>query len=242
MALVTGASRGIGAATARLLGASGAKVYVNYLASEERADDVVAGILAAGGHAEKARFDASDPAQVAAGVAAILEREEAIDLLVNNAGVRFDGLTHGMAPETWDECTRMNLDSAFYVTKEVVRPMSKHQHGSIVFVSSIAGSIGSFGQSAYAASKAGVVALAKSVALEYGAKGVRANVVVPGIISTEMTQNLREDFKQSVLAQIPCNRLGLPEEVAPAICFLLSDGASYINGATLHINGGGLRA
>ena len=214
---------------------------MNYLSSEGRADDVVAGIRAAGGHAEKAQFDASDPVQVAASVAAILECEEAIDLLVNNAGVRFDGLTHGMTPETWDECTRMNLDSAFYVTKEVVRPMSKHQRGSIVFVSSIAGSIGSFGQSAYAASKAGVVALAKSVALEYGAKGVRANVVVPGIISTEMTQNLREDFKQSVLAQIPCNRLGLPEEVAPAICFLLSDGASYINGATLHINGGGLR-
>ncbi len=188
-----------------------------------------------------ARFDVSDPLQASAGITAILEREEAIDLLVNNAGVRFNGLTQGIAPEAWDECTRMNLDSAFYVTKEVVRPMSKHQRGSIVFVSSIAGSIGSVGQSAYAASKAGIVALAKSVALEYGAKGIRANVVIPGIISTEMTQNLREEFKQSVLAQIPCNRLGLPEEVAPAICFLLSDGASYINGATLHINGGGLR-
>ena len=176
VALVTGASRGIGAATARLLGASGAKVYVNYVTSEARAEDVVAGIRDAGGQAEKARFDVSDPAQVAAGIAAILEREEEIALLVNNAGVRFDGLTHGMAPETWDECTRMNLDSAFYVTKEIVRPMLKHQRGSIVYVSSIAGSIGSFGQSAYAASKAGIVALAKSVALEYGANLVHFHI------------------------------------------------------------------
>jgi 3-oxoacyl-[acyl-carrier protein] reductase len=241
VALVTGASRGIGAATAKMLGAGGAKVYVNYLNSLARAEEVVASIRAAGGIAEAVKFDASDPAQVASAVAGILERDEAIDLLVNNAGVRFDGLTHGTAPEAWDECLRINLGSAFLVTREVVRPMSKHQRGSIVFVSSIAGAIGSFGQSAYAAAKAGITGLAKSVAMEYGAKGVRANVVIPGIISTEMTQNLREDFKQAVLAQIPCNRLGEPEEVASAICFLLSDAASYINGATLHINGGGLR-
>jgi 3-oxoacyl-[acyl-carrier protein] reductase len=108
-------------------------------------------------------------------------------------------------------------------------------------VSSIAGSIGSFGQSAYAASKAGIVAFAKSVALEYGTRGVRANAVVPGIIRTDMTANLRDKFLESVLEQIICKRLGEPSEVAPAICFLLSDAASYINGATLHINGGGLR-
>jgi 3-oxoacyl-[acyl-carrier protein] reductase len=159
VALVTGASRGIGAVTARMLGAGGAKV----------------------------------------------------------------------------------LDAAFYVTREVVKPMARRQKGSIVIVSSIAGSIGSFGQSAYAAAKAGLVGFAKSVALEYGPKGVRTNVVIPGIINTDMTKNLREDFRKSVLVQIPCNRFGEPEEVAGPICFLLSDAASYINGATLHINGGGSR-
>jgi 3-oxoacyl-[acyl-carrier protein] reductase len=241
VALVTGASRGIGAATARLLGAGGAKVYVNYLHSAERAEEVVASIRNAGGSAEAVKFDVSNPEQVVAGVGQILEREEAIDLLVNNAGVRFDGLTHGMSIESWQECCRLNLDSAFLVSREVIRPMVKRQGGSIVFVSSIAGSIGSFGQSAYAAAKAGLVALAKSIALEYGAKGIRANTVIPGVIMTDMTQNIREDFKQSVLVQIPCGRLGEPEEVAPAICFLLSDAARYINGATLHINGGGLR-
>jgi len=198
-------------------------------------------ITNAGGKAEAVKFDVSDPAQVVSAVGAILEREEAISLLVNNAGVRFDGLTHGMSIEAWQHCCRLNLDSAFLVSREVIRPMTKHGGGSIVFVSSIAGSIGSFGQSAYAAAKAGLVALAKSIALEYGAKNVRANTVIPGVILTEMTSNLRECFKESVLAQIPCGRLGEPEEVAPAICFLLSDAASYINGATLHINGGGLR-
>jgi len=241
VALVTGASRGIGAETAKMLGAAGARVYVNYLTQGDKADSVVAFIRGVGGSAEAVRFDVSVPDEVSSAIAGILEREEGLDYLVNNAGVRFDSLTHATSDEMWRNCLRTNLDSAFCVTREVVKPMAKRQMGSIVIVSSIAGSIGSFGQSAYAAAKAGLVGFAKSVALEYGVKGVRINVVIPGIINTEMTENLREEFRKSVLAQIPCSRFGEPEEVAGPICFLLSDAASYINGATLHINGGGLR-
>lgn len=241
VALVTGASRGIGAETAKLLGAGGARVYLNYRTSRERAEEVAADIRRAGGKADLAPFDVSDQAQVATAIASILEREQTIHLLVNNAGVRYDSLVHSTTPEQWEGCVRDNLNSVFYVTHEVVKAMVKHGGGSIVMVSSIAGSIGSFGQSAYAAAKAGIVAFAKSVALEYGSRGVRANAVIPGIIHTDMTANLRDKFLESVLEQIPCKRLGEPEEVAPAICFLLSDAASYINGATLHINGGGLR-
>ncbi len=241
VALVTGASRGIGAAVARMLGSGGAKVYVNYLSRVEQAEQVVADIVRAGGVAQAVQFDVGDSEQVASAVGRILDAEGAIDLLVNNAGARFDALAHSTSSEMWRDCQRVNLDSVFIVTRDLVRHMAKRQQGSIVVVSSIAGAIGSFGQSAYAAAKAGVVAFAKSVALEYGAKGVRINVVVPGIIDTEMTADLKEDFRQSVLGQIPCRRFGRPEEVASAICFLLSDAASYINGATLHINGGGLR-
>jgi 3-oxoacyl-[acyl-carrier protein] reductase len=241
VALVTGASRGIGAAVAKMLGAGGAKVYINYLTHADEADAVVSAVKSAGGSAEAARFDASSPEEVSSAVADVLKREEGIDLLVNNAGVRFDSLTHSTTDEQWRDCLRINLNSAFCVTREIIKPMARRKKGSIVVVSSIAGSIGSFGQSAYAAAKAGLVGFAKSVALEYGGKGVRINAVIPGIINTEMTKNLREDFRRSVLAQIPCNRFGEPEEVAAPVCFLLSDAASYINGATLHINGGGLR-
>lgn len=241
VALVTGASRGIGAVTARMLGAGGAKVYVNYLTHGSEADSVVAAIRDAGGSAEAVRFDASSPQEVSPAIASIFEREEGIDYLVNNAGVRYNSLTHATSDKLWQDCLRINLDAAFCVTRQVVKSMARRQKGSIVIVSSIAGSIGSFGQSAYAAAKAGLVGFAKSVALEYGPRGVRTNVVIPGIINTDMTKNLREDFRKSVLAQIPCNRFGEPEEVAGPICFLLSDAASYINGATLHINGGGSR-
>jgi len=238
---VTGASRGIGAETAKLLGSGGARVYVNYLKNRERAEEVAEAVHAGGGTAELVPFNASDHAEVAAAIASVLEREETIHLLVNNAGVRYDSLTHSTTTGQWEGCVRDNLNSVFYVTHEVVKAMVKHGGGSIVMVSSIAGSIGSFGQSAYAAAKAGIVAFAKSVALEYASRGVRANAVIPGIIRTDMTANLRDKFLESVLEQIPCKRLGEPAEVAPAICFLLSDAASYINGATLHINGGGLR-
>jgi len=241
VALVTGGSRGIGAAVARLLGAGGAQVYVNFLRRAEDARRVVADIAGAGSRAQAIQFDAGDPEQVGTAVAQILEEAGSIDLLVNNAGERFDSLAHSTTEEMWRQCQRVNLESVFLVTRSVVKHMARQHHGSIVVVSSIAGSIGSFGQSAYAAAKAGVVAFAKSIALEYGGKGVRINAVIPGIINTEMTANLREDFRSSVLAQIPCGRFGEPEEVAGAVCFLLSDAASYINGATLHINGGGLR-
>ncbi len=241
VALVTGASRGIGAEVARMLGAGGAKVYVNYLTHGDEANSVVAAIRDAGSSAEAVQFDVSSPEEVSPAIASIFEREEGIDYLVNNAGVRFDSLTHATSDKLWRDCMRVDLDAAFYVTRQVVKPMARRQKGSIVIVSSIAGTIGSFGQCAYAAAKAGLVGFAKSVALEYGPKGVRTNVVIPGIINTDMTKNLREDFRKSVLAQIPCNRFGEPEEVAGPICFLLSDAASYINGATLHINGGGSR-
>jgi len=241
VALVTGASRGIGARIAELLGRSNARVLVNYREHGEEAEQACETIIKAGGEAEAFRADVGDPTEVSALFSHINERWERLELLVNNAGARFDALTHALTDEKWEECQRINLRSVFLVTREALKLMSRARFGRIVSVSSIAGSIGSFGQSNYAAAKAGISAFMKSVALEYGQKNIRANTVVPGIIETDMTADMKGDFRESVLAQIPLRRFGRPEEVAYPICFLLTEAASYINGATIHINGGGLR-
>jgi len=241
VALVTGASRGIGASVAELLARSNARVIICYREHQDLAEQVCSDIVEAGGEAEVYRADVGEPSEVADLFSHIDERWENLDLLVNNAGARFDAVTHSLTDEKWDEALRVNLRSVFLVTREALKLMSRARFGRIVSVSSIAGSIGSFGQSNYAAAKAGISAFMKSVALEYGQKNIRANTVIPGIIETDMTADMKEDFKEAVLAQIPFRRFGKPEEVAYPICFLLSEAASYINGATMHINGGGLR-
>lgn len=241
MALVTGASRGIGAATAILLGRSNAFCVVNYKTNKNLAEDVSEQIIRAGGKALPIRADVTEPGQVREMFRLIEEKAGPVEILVNNAGARVDALSHNMSDEEWEQSLRINLTSVFLVTREALRSMLKRNFGRIVSVSSVAGTVGSYGQSNYSASKAGIVGLMKSIAVEYGRKNIRANTVIPGIIETDMTKDLRKEVLEALISQIPARRLGLAEEVAYPICFLLSEGASYINGATLHINGGGLR-
>ncbi len=238
---MTGGSRGIGSAIAYLLGKSNAVTIVNYKTNKQSAEEVCNLISSNGGKAYAFQCDVTVPEQVETMFGEIGKKFGNIQLLVNCAGARLDALTHSMKADEWEDCIRVNLSSVFYVTKEAIKQMLKIKFGRIVSVSSVAGTVGSFGQSNYSAAKAGIVGLMKSIAVEYARKNIRANTVIPGIIETDMTSNLRDDVVESLKSQIPVRRFGKPEEVAYPVCFLLSEAASYINGATLHINGGGLR-
>jgi len=241
VSLITGASRGIGAEIALLMGRSNSPVVVNYKNQKERAEALCHEIHKLGGKAIAIQADVTAPEDVEKMFRIAKETLGEVQLLVNNAGARFDALTHSMSLEKWEECIRTNLLSVFLVTREALKAMLRNNFGRIVSVSSVAGTVGSFGQSNYSAAKAGISAFMKSVAVEYGRRNIRANTVVPGIIETDMTKDLRADFRESLLEQIPMSRLGKPSEVAYPVCFLLSEGASYINGITLPVNGGGLR-
>ncbi|MEP0814673.1 MAG: 3-oxoacyl-ACP reductase FabG [bacterium] len=240
VALVTGASRGIGASCARLLARAGAAVAVNYNASESAAGEVVASINADGGKGIAVRFDVADRDAVLAGVAEIAGKLGSIDLLVCNAGLRRDNLTHRMTPEEWNGGISANLGGVFNTVQACLDGMMKKRFGRIVAVSSIAGQIGSLGQSNYAAAKAGVTAFIKSVATEYAGRNIRANVVIPGIIATDMTGGLKPELAEDYIKRIPMKRFGTPDDVAGAVLFLLSELSAYVNGATLSVNGGGL--
>jgi 3-oxoacyl-[acyl-carrier protein] reductase len=241
VALVTGASRGIGEACARALAAAGAKVLVNSREGDPDTDSVVAAIQAGGGQARALLFDVADSAAVKSAYADIGANEGRLDVLVNNAGKRVDGLALRLTDEQWREALAVNLDGVFFCCREALNLM-RSGGGSIVNISSVAAFAGSAGQANYSAAKAGVLGLTRSLALEYGGRSVRVNVVVPGIIETAMTANLKEAYRDELLKQIPVKRFGTPAEVAAAVLFLASDAASYISGATLHVNGGGYPA
>ena len=239
-ALVTGGAKGIGAACALKIARAGAKVAVNYKSSDDAAMKVVETITREGGVAAAYKFDVSDAAAVAEAVRDIEESLGGVDFLVNNAGARHDNLTHRMSLEEWNRSLGDNLGGVFNVTKTCLEGMLKRRFGRIVTVSSVAALVGSLGQSNYAASKAGAIAFMKSVATEYAGRNVRANAVIPGIISTDMTKDLKDELAESFIGRIPLKRFGEPEEVADAVVFLLSEMSSYITGATLGVNGGGL--
>lgn len=241
VALVTGAARGIGAACARALAAAGAEVALNDLAAGMGADDVAAQITAEGGRAFWLPFDVTQSAAVNQGFAALAERCGGLDILVNNAGGRFDDLALIMKDEQWHSALRLNLDSVFYCCRAALKLMRK-RGGSIVNVSSVAAFAGSIGQANYAAAKAGVVGLTRSLALEYGSRSIRVNCVVPGIIDTPMTSDISEGQRAELMRRIPLGRFGQPEEVAWAVLFLASPAAAYITGAAVHLNGGGYPA
>ncbi len=241
VALVTGGSRGIGAATVRLLCREGARVALNFHRSSEAAERLREELRELPGEVHLFPFDVADPDQVKAEVARIGEELGPVELLVNNAGQRVDGLVLRMSDEDWERALRVNLTGAFNVTRAVLRQMAPLRRGAIVNVSSVAGVVGSVGQAGYAAAKGGLIAFTKTLAEEYGPRGIRANAVVPGIIETAMTENLPQELRQRYLAQIPLGRFGKPEEVAEVILFLLSDRASYISGAVISVSGGGVR-
>jgi 3-oxoacyl-[acyl-carrier protein] reductase len=237
-ALVTGASRGIGRATAIELAKAGAKVAVNYAGNRAAAEEVVAQIQAAGGQAFMVQADVGDAAAVDAMVKSVVEHFGSIDILVNNAGITRDNLIMRMKEEDWDAVIHTNLKGIFNCTKVVTKLMMKQRYGRIVNMTSVVGVMGNAGQSNYAAAKAGVIGFTKSMAKELASRNITVNAVAPGYISTDMTADLPDQAKADLQSQIPLQRLGNPADVASAVLFLVSPGADYITGQTLHVDGG----
>jgi 3-oxoacyl-[acyl-carrier protein] reductase len=228
-ALVTGGSRGIGAAIARELGRAGAAVVVGYRSGADEAAAVAGEV---GGRAVQADVASADDAK------RLVEEAGDVDVLVNNAGITRDGVLARMADDDWRSVVETNLSSVFYTCRAVSRGMMKRRGGAIVNLSSIVGIHGNWGQSNYAASKAGIIAFTKSLAQELGSRGVRANVVAPGYIRTQLTDAIPEDAKTQMLGLTPLGRFGEPEDVARAVRFLCSDEASFITGEVLVVGGG----
>ena len=238
IALVTGASRGIGRAIALQLAADGFAVVVNYASNSAKADAVVSEIEAAGGSALAVQADVSDPDAVASMFRSVADEVGPVSVLVNNAGITDDGLVLRMTPEQWDNVVNTNLRSVFLCTKEALRPMLRAKSGRVINISSISGISGNAGQGNYAAAKAGIIGFTKSIAKEVGSRGITVNAVAPGFIQTDMTEALGETVTEAVSEQVALGRLGMPEEVASAVGYLASDGATYITGQTIVVDGG----
>ena len=236
VALVTGASRGIGRAIATRLSAQGATVVA--AARAQNAGAVVDEIRAAGGQADAIALEVTDAAAGDQAVRAVVERHGRIDILVNNAGITRDQLMLRLKREDWDAVLATNLTSAFTLTQAVLKPMIRQRSGRIICISSVVGQSGNPGQANYAASKAGLIGFAKSVALEVASRNITVNVVAPGLIATDMTSVLPEKTREALIERIPLGRLGAADDVAAAVCFLASDEAAYITGQVLAVNGG----
>ena len=235
IALVTGASRGIGAAIADELAALGATV-IGTATSDGGAAAIGERLQAAGGHGRK--LDVTDAAAVDALVDAIAKEFGAITILVNNAGITRDNLLLRMKDEEWDDIIDTNLSSVYRTSKAVLRGMMKARKGRIVNIASVVGVTGNAGQSNYAAAKAGIIAFSKSLAKEIGSRGVTVNVVAPGFIQTDMTRDLPEASREALVSSIALGRLGQPGDIAAAVAFLVGPAAAYVTGETLHVNGG----
>lgn len=238
VALVTGASRGIGRAIALHLAEHGADVAVNYAGSEAAAGEVVAAIEAMGRKAIKLRADVSSYQESEELVKQTIEKFGKIDILVNNAGITRDNLIIRMKEEEFDQVIATNLKGVFNCVKAVTRPMMKQRFGRIINISSVVGVLGNPGQANYVAAKAGVIGLTKATARELSTRGITVNAVAPGFIETDMTDKLSAEMREQMLKQIPLERLGQPEEIAKVVRFLASDDASYMTGQTLHVDGG----
>jgi 3-oxoacyl-[acyl-carrier protein] reductase len=237
--LVTGGSRGIGQACALAFAKEGAKVVINYAGNEEAAQKTLAEIEKLGPNKGKAlKFDVGNAEACTNAIDEIIKELGRIDVLVNNAGIAKDGLVMRISEEDWDRTQDVNLKGSFMLIKAVSRPMMKQKGGSIINLTSVVGETGNAGQAAYAASKAGLIGLTKSVAKELASRNIRVNAVSPGFIDTDMTSALPEAARTKMLENIPLARLGHSNEVADAVLFLASDRASYITGQVVRVNGG----
>jgi 3-oxoacyl-[acyl-carrier protein] reductase len=236
VALVTGASRGIGRAIATRLAEQGAMVVA--AARGDHADACVSDLTAAGYRAEAVSVDVTDAAAVEAMPAGIVARHGRLDILVSNAGITRDQLVMRMKREDWDAVLATNLTATFLLSQAAMRPMLKQRRGRIIAISSVVGQMGNAGQTNYAASKAGLIGFAKALAREVGSRAITVNVVAPGLVETDMTRTISEKGHTDWAAQIPLGRPGTPDDVAAAVCFLASDEAAYITGHVLAVNGG----
>lgn len=234
IAIVTGASRGIGRAIAEKLVADG--FFVIGTATSESGAEAISAYL--GDNGKGLKLNVADAADIDNFIKMTGDEYGAPAVLVNNAGITRDNLLMRMKDEEWDDIIITNLTSVFRMSKAVLRSMMKARYGRIINISSVVGSTGNAGQANYAAAKAGMVGFAKSMAKEVGSRGITVNTIAPGFIDTDMTKELSEDIKKSLMASIALGRLGQPEEIAHAVSFLASDQASYITGETLHVNGG----
>lgn len=238
IALVTGASRGIGRQIARTLAGYGAAVIVNYNGSAQKAEEVVKEIKENGGEAEAVQCDVSQYDKAQELIAGIVKKYGRLDILINNAGITRDNLIMKMPEEDFDAVLSINLKSAFNCVKHVSRQMLKQKSGRIINISSVSGLMGNAGQANYCASKAGLIGLTKSMARELGSRGITVNAVAPGFIETEMTEELPDSVKETMGAQIPLKRFGRTADVAEAVAFLASDNAAYITGQVISVDGG----
>lgn len=238
VALVTGGSRGIGAAIAARLAAEGASVAIGFAGREEAASEVVSAIERAGGSAVALQGDISDPEASAALVERTVSEHGRLDVLVNNAGITRDGLLVRMSDDDWHAVIETNLSGAFYTTRAASRIMMKQRAGSIVNIASVVGMMGNAGQVNYAAAKAGLIGMTKTVARELAGRGVRANAVAPGFIETDMTASLPDAAREGALSMIAMRRMGSVEDIAAVVAFLASDDAAYITGQVIAVDGG----
>ncbi len=237
VALVTGGAQGIGKTISEELVQNGAHVVLGDV-NLEGAQATAEAINNNGGSASAVKIDVSNPAEVKQVFDSILKDKKPIDIMINNAGITRDGLMVRMKEADWDRVLNINLKGTFLCSQQAAKQMMKQKSGAIVNIASIVGVMGNFGQANYSASKAGVIGLTKTLAREVASRGIRVNAVAPGFIDTEMTRVLDESVRQSLIEQIPMAKLGLPEDVARCVAFLVSDRSSYITGQVINVNGG----
>ena len=237
VALVTGASRGIGQAIAQALGAENACV-IGTATSDVGAEKISAAFKQAGIKGRGMKLDVANSESIAECIKQVKDEYGSPDILVNNAGITRDNLLMIMKDEQWDDIINTNLSAVFRMTRSVIRPMMKKRTGRIINISSVVGATGNAGQTNYAASKAGLIGFSKSLAREIGSRNITVNTVAPGFIVTDMTRELGDEQRDALTGQIPLGRLGKPEEIAAAVVFLASPAAAYITGETIHVNGG----